>query len=436
MVGPFNDLPGVVRDLGAQQIVLAVGDPPARLVRRVASLAEEAEVPLRVLPSIAELVNGRVSVRDLRDLSIEDLLGRNQVQTDIGAVRAILHGKRVLLTGAGGSIGSEIARQVAACEPELLLLLDHDETHLYDVALDLPGTHVQLLADIRDAEVISRLVHRYRPQIVFHAAAHKHVPVLEEFPDEAVRTNCLGTANLVRAAREIGVERFILISTDKAVEPTSVMGASKRVAEHVVLAGQQDGSSFCAVRFGNVLGSRGSVLPTFMRQIENGGPVTLTDGRMTRYFMSISEAVQLVLQAAALAKGGEVFILEMGEPVRIIDLAARMIRLSGRGVGSDVEIRVTGMRPGERLTEHLHTPEEQLLATAHPSINKVYPKTLPVEQVADALARLDLQAQAADPALRYELFALAAAGGINESESTDDTRRPAPAWSIELVTGA
>lgn len=440
VVGSFAELPDVVSRTGAHQVVLAVGDPSPGVIRDVATLAERAQVPLRVLPSVSELVNGRVSVRDLRDLAIEDLLGRHQIETDLSAVRSLLHGRRVLLTGAGGSIGSEIARQVASFQPEVLLLLDHDETHLYDVVLGLPAEcpSVQLLADIRDGDVVHRLMQQHRPEIVFHAAAHKHVPVLEQFPEEAVRTNCLGTANLVRSAAALGAERFILISTDKAVDPSSVMGASKRVAEQVVLANRPPGGSYCAVRFGNVLGSRGSVLPTFLRQIESGGPVTITDGRMTRYFMSIHEAVQLVLQAATMSAGGEVFILEMGEPVRILDLASKMIRLAGRTVGSDVEIRVTGMRPGEKLAEALHTDEEHLMATDHPSISMVHPRT-PMPSALDAdLARLEAHARTAHPGLRPELFGLARGDGRASAQPVliDHQNATSPSWTIELVTGA
>jgi FlaA1/EpsC-like NDP-sugar epimerase len=383
-------------------------------------------------------VHSRVSVHDLRDLSIEDLLGRVQVDTDLSSVQTLLRGRRVLITGAGGSIGSELAKQVAAWEPAALLLLDHDETHLHDVRLGLDRDATSILADIRDADVIERVFREHRPEIVFHAAAHKHVPVLENHPAEAVRTNCLGTALLVKAAAQVGVERFVLISTDKAVDPRSVMGASKRIAEQIVLGYRPPDSRFCAVRFGNVLGSRGSVLPTFMRQIRNGGPVTITDPRMTRFFMSIREAVQLVLQAAARADGGEVFVLEMGEPVRILDLAERMIRLSGRRVGADVEIRVTGVRPGEKLTEELHTAEEQLLATGHPSIRQLLPTTPDSGSLDAALVGLSAVASSGDDdATRAELFGLASPG--REVPLAPHHARPdltVGPWDISLVAGS
>jgi FlaA1/EpsC-like NDP-sugar epimerase len=414
VVGPLADLPRIVAEHGVHQVVLAIAGPAGSLVRRAAALADEAGVPLRVLPGVGEIVNGQVTVQDLRDLRIEDLLGREQIQTDLDAVRGLLHGRRVLITGAGGSIGSEIARQVAACEPAEVFVLDHDETHLHDLCSGLAAqatqatqaTQVtQVLADIRERDVVQRVFRKCRPDVVFHAAAHKHVPLLEAHPVEAVRTNVVGTANVVAAAAATGVDRLVFISTDKAVRPSSVMGASKRLGEDIVLGCRPEGARYCAVRFGNVLGSRGSVTPTFIRQISSGGPVTITDARMTRFFMSIPEAVQLVLQAATMADGGEVFILEMGQPVRIIDLAERMIRLAGRRVGADVEIRVTGMRPGEKLVEELHTEDEQLLPTAHASIGQLLPATPDRHAVDHIIVRLAaLSDQGADDVVRRALF--------------------------------
>jgi FlaA1/EpsC-like NDP-sugar epimerase len=363
--GPRAALPRLVKELDVDVVLLAIPSATSELVREVAALCEQAQVTLKVLPSVHETVGGRVSVRDIRDLRIEDLLGRQQVETDLEAVAAMLRGRRVLVTGAGGSIGSEIARQVASFGPASLVLLDHDETHLHDAVMsldefreelteatgliDLVAAEMQLetvLADIRDRERVFGVFVRHQPEIVFHAAAHKHVPVLEHHPAEALATNVLGTANLADAAVANGTERFVLISTDKAINPVSVMGTSKWLAEQVVRSLQNGHSVLCAVRFGNVLGSRGSVIPTFFRQIARGGPVTVTDPNMTRYFMSVQEAVQLVLQAAALSTGGEVFTLDMGEPVRILDVAERLIRLSGRIPGRDVPIAITGVRPG------------------------------------------------------------------------------------------
>jgi FlaA1/EpsC-like NDP-sugar epimerase len=281
----------------------------------------------------------------------------------------MLSGRRVLITGAGGSIGSEIARQVAALGPEALILADHDETHLHELLTELDSDVAHpVLMDVRDQQEATDIFMRFRPHVVFHAAAHKHVPLLESHPKEALSTNVLGTANVADAAAAVGVQRFVLISTDKAVRPLSVMGASKWFAEQVVRSLHGNGTIFCAVRFGNVLGSRGSVIPTFFRQIARGGPVTVTDPGMARYFMSIPESVQLVLQAAALSEGGEVFTLDMGEPTVIIDLAKDVIRLSGRVPGRDVEIEITGTRPGEKLVEEIADAIEESVPSAHPKI--------------------------------------------------------------------
>jgi len=381
VAGAIDDLPDVARRFDVHQALLAVPSADGALVRRAADAAEAVDLPLKVLPGVKDLMRGRLSVRDVRDLRIEDLLGRQQVSTDLDSVTRLLAARRVLVTGGGGSIGAEIARQALGCEPATVVLLDHDETHLHDVAGGLDGPAVQVLADIRDERLLSELFDRHRPDVVFHAAAHKHVPLLEDHPREAIENNVFGTVNVVRAARRAGVERLVFISTDKAVRPTSVMGASKRVGEQVVLAMAPPGARYTVVRFGNVLGSRGSVIPTFARQIAAGGPVTVTDPRMTRFFMSIQEAVQLVLQAAAMADGGDVYMLEMGESVEILRLAQRMIRLSGYEVGTEIPIRITGVRPGEKLVEELRNDEERVQATSHPSIVRL----LPPAMTADAL---------------------------------------------------
>ena len=318
----------------------------------------------------------------------------------------MLAGRRVLVTGAGGSIGSEIVRQVADARPATLVALDHDESHLHDMAATLDGPVVQLLADVRDRTAVERAFIRHRPEIVFHAAAHKHVPLLEDHPSEAILTNVAGTQHLLEAAEAAGVERFVFISTDKAVSPKSVMGATKRLGEHLVLGQAPPGSTHAAVRFGNVIGSRGSVVPTFVRQIEDGGPVTVTDERMTRYFMSIPEAVQLVLQAAALAEGGDLFVLDMGEPVRILDLAERMIRLSGIRPGIDIEVRVTGVRPGEKLVEELLNEDEPAQSTVHASISRISPTLPSPSELRGAVARLRTLAEGQrDDDVRSALFA-------------------------------
>jgi FlaA1/EpsC-like NDP-sugar epimerase len=372
VLGTRGLIPVIVDRLQVDQVLLAISSATSDTVQNIAALCQEAKVPLKILPSVREIVGGRVTVRDIRDLRIEDLLGRQQVETDLDAVRAIIQGRRVLVTGGGGSIGSEIARQVADFDPSALLLLDHDETHLHEALADLDGAEGSLV-DVRDADRIFYTFLRYRPQVVFHAAAHKHVPVLETSPEEAVLTNILGTANLTDAALATGVEQFVLISTDKAVRPASVMGASKWFAEQIVRSYPESSCVFCAVRFGNVLGSRGSVIPTFLHQIAKGGPVTVTDTNMTRYFMSVQEAVLLVLQAAALSRGGEVFTLDMGEAINILHLAENLIRLSGRVPGRDVGIEIVGTRPGEKLVEDLVSPDEHPVPSPHPSIVVSHP---------------------------------------------------------------
>jgi FlaA1/EpsC-like NDP-sugar epimerase len=378
--GGIDDLPAVVEATGANLAVFAQTNASQHDIRRAAAAAEAANVALKILPGVSNAMRNGASLRDVRDVRIEDLIGRAEVQTDLDAVRSMLAGRRVLITGAGGSIGSEIARQVARCAPELLVVLDHDETHLHDVASNLDGEVVSALVDIRNRQRVLRVFRQHRPEVVFHAAAHKHVPLLEAHPTEAAETNVFGTANVLAASIDVGAQRFVAISTDKAVYPSSVMGASKRISEQLVLQRAPSQAAFCAVRFGNVLGSRGSVVPTFMRQIDAGGPVTVTDERMTRFFMSIEEAVQLVLQAATLADadaGGEVFMLDMGEPVRIVDLAERMIRLSGRQPGRDIRIEITGTRPGEKLTEELTEVDEETSPTPHPSVRRVMTTPLP-----------------------------------------------------------
>ncbi|HEX5365627.1 MAG TPA: nucleoside-diphosphate sugar epimerase/dehydratase [Acidimicrobiales bacterium] len=381
VVGGTGELSAVVGRFGADEVLVAIPSADQQLINEVMEGADLAGVPLKVLPPVRDLLGDRPSVRDARDINIEDLLGRAQIATDVDGIRAVVTGATVLITGAGGSIGSEIAEQVAEMGPARLVLLDHDETHLHDLAGRLRDPAELDLTDIRDGDRVGRLMTRLRPDVVFHAAAHKHVPLLEAQPTEAVRTNVIGTDNVVGAAARVGVERLVFISSDKAVRPSNVLGRSKWLGEQLVLHHAPAGSRWCSVRFGNVLGSRGSVIPTFARQIAGGGPVTVTDPRMNRFFMSVRESVQLVLEAATLARGGEVFMLDMGEPVNILELAERMVRLSGRQVGTEIPIRFSGPRPGEKLSEDLQDPEEQAHPTPHPSIvrltaNRVDPRVL------------------------------------------------------------
>lgn len=398
VVGTRASIPGLVSRLDVDQVLLAIPSATSDLIQEVATSCEEAGVTLRVLPSVREIVGGRITARDIRDLRIEDLLGRQQVETDLEAVAAVVSGRRVLITGAGGSIGTEIVRQVAALEPAALILLDHDETHLHDAVVGLSeGVPTQaVLADVRDRERVFDAFMRYHPDLVFHAAAHKHVPILEAYPEEAIQTNVLGTAHVVDAAVATGVQRFVLISTDKAVRPSSVMGASKWFAEQIVRSVQGRGCVFCAVRFGNVVGSRGSVIPTFLQQIDRGGPVTVTDPNMARFFMSLQEAVQLVLQATALSEGGEVLTLEMGMPVNILDLARRIIRLSGRVPHKDVQIEVVGPRPGEKLVEDIVDPDEEPVPTTYPGIAVSRPPVPDTPMLRSAIADLETLARSGD----------------------------------------
>jgi len=410
VVGPVSLLPMVRAKFGIELVMLAIPSPSTRLVHESSQAADAAGLTLRLLPGMRDLLGPAPAPRVLppREFRIEDLLGREHLVDDLDAIAESLVSHRVLITGAGGSIGSEISRQVAQFDPELIILLDRDETHLHDAASSLSGPYRQELVDIRDPDAVFDVLDRYRPSIVFHAAAHKHVPILETHPIEASKTNVFGTLNVVEAAAAFGVSRFVMISTDKAVRPTSVMGAAKLIGERILLAQESTSTTFCAVRFGNVLGSRGSVIPTFSRQIAAGGPVTVTDPLMTRFFMSLQEAVQLVLHASHLATGGDIFMLEMGEPVSILDLAQRMIRLSGYDVDNEIGINFVGGRPGEKLVEELCSPDEEITATSHPSILRLVPPAIDADAIAKGILKLHEAVSLRDgEGVRTQLFALA-----------------------------
>ena len=376
VVGGRQAIPQVVQETGARQVVIAMPSAPGKKIREILSICEEVRVETKTIPGIYELLDGSVRVSQLRDVQIEDLLRRDSVRTDIKAVQELIAGQRVLITGGGGSIGSELCRQVLRCRPAHLVLVGHGENSIFDTYHELRrlnqggATEIEaVIADIRFDERVQQIFKRHRPQIVFHAAAHKHVPLMELNPSEAITNNVLGTKNLLDAAILTDVERFVMISTDKAVNPTSMMGASKRTAELLVhQTSKTTGRPYVAVRFGNVLGSRGSVVLTFQKQIAAGGPVTVTDFRMERYFMTIPEAVQLVLQAGVLGSGGEVFVLDMGEPVKIKQLAHDLVELSGLEVGRDIDIIETGRRPGEKLFEELFVSGEDYERTRHEKI--------------------------------------------------------------------
>lgn len=411
VLGGRNDIADVVAKHKIDQVIIAMPTVPGKEIGKLARICEQAGLHPKIMPGLYELIDGKVSVSQLRNVDIEDLLRREPVQTDVTAVQGLLRGKRVLVTGGGGSIGSELCRQILRCEPAQLVIVGHGENSIFEIEAELNQYKrwlnlskcevVSAIADIRFEQRINDIFSQYRPQVVFHAAAHKHVPLMEANPAEAITNNVLGTRNILDAAENCGVERFVMISTDKAVRPTSVMGASKRVAELLVnqTAGRT-GKPYVAVRFGNVLGSRGSVVPTFRKQIAAGGPVTVTHPEMTRFFMTIPEAVQLVLQAAVLGHGGEVFLLDMGEPVKIVELAKSVIELSGLEVGKDIEIQFTGTRPGEKLYEELFLPDEVYQRTRHEKIFIVanastrHPESLDlaVSDLAYASSRNDPQA--------------------------------------------
>jgi len=374
VLGSTEDIPAIVRTYRVQQILIAIPTATSAQMRRIVDVCQQAQVDVLTLPGVYELITGQVHVQRFRPVELADLLARDPVQTDTAKVAALLADRRVLVTGAGGSIGSELCRQIAHCQPSTLLLLGHGENSIYHIHGELrerfPDLDIHpIVADVRDAARIDQVFAQHRPDFVFHAAAHKHVPLMEQNPLEAITNNVGGTWTLAQAAQAHDTAHFVLISTDKAVNPTSMMGATKRVAEHIVrAAAQRTGRGFEAVRFGNVLGSRGSVVPLFQKQIEAGGPVTVTHPEVKRYFMTIPEAVQLVLQAATLGRGGEVFVLDMGEPVKILDLARDMIRLAGLREGRDIDIVFTGLRPGEKLSEELFTPDETYTCSLHQKI--------------------------------------------------------------------
>ena len=412
--GRIDELPRLIRELGATEVIIAMPSARGNLVRRVVELATQAGARTRTVPSLADLVSGRIEVTALRPVEIQDLLRRAPIRTDSTTVRTLAEGRTVLVTGAGGSIGAELCRQIADLKPELLVLLDHSENQMFEIEGELRRRNPSLkiapvIADIRDDGRVQQIFERYRPFAVFHAAAHKHVPLMEENLIEAVTNNVLGTRNVVEASIEHGVTHFVLISTDKAVRPTSMMGATKRLAELIVrLAAARESRHFVAVRFGNVLGSRGSVVPTFMAQIERGGPVTVTHPDMRRFFMTIPEAVQLVMQAGALGAGGELFVLDMGDPVKISDLARDLIRLSGLEEGTDIEIRYTGIRPGEKLYEEVLFGDEDVRETAHPKVIRVLAADPAegLEDRIDELIRLATFAPADELRLRETIIGL------------------------------
>ena len=375
VLGGRDQILPAVQKYKVNEIIVAMPSVSKKKVKNILEICQKTNAELKIVPGMYQFVNGEAQVEKIRPVQIEDLLGREPVRIDLDAVINYVKNKVVLVTGGGGSIGSELCRQVAANHPKMLIIFDIYENNAYEIQQELkreyPSLHLEvLIGSVRNTSRIDKVFEDYRPDIVYHAAAHKHVPLMEDSPNEAIKNNVFGTYKTALAADKYGAEKFVLISTDKAVNPTNIMGASKRVCEMIIQElNKRSATDFVAVRFGNVLGSNGSVIPLFKKQIENGGPVTVTDKRIIRYFMTIPEAVSLVIQAGALAKGGEIFVLDMGDPVKIDDLARNLIRLSGYVPDKDIKIEYTGLRPGEKLFEEMLMDEEGMKETEHSLIH-------------------------------------------------------------------
>jgi FlaA1/EpsC-like NDP-sugar epimerase len=403
VAGTLKAIPQVVERFQIQEVIIAIPSAPGSVIRSVAEICQRKGIPFRTMPSIHELIGGKVSVNRLREVELTDLLRREPVQIDNHLIGLSISGKRVLVTGAGGSIGRELCRQIAHWGPMELLLLGHGENSIFEIAIELEQNFpnlaiISIIADVRNDYRLHQVFQIHHPQVIFHTAAHKHVPLMENNVEEAITNNIQGTLNVVEAAIQTGVERLVMVSTDKAVEPSSIYGATKRIAEMLVIeAARRTQNAYSVVRFGNVLGSRGSIIPIFKQQIARGGPVTITHPEMERYFMTIPEAVHLVLQTAAMGKGGETFALNMGKQVRILDLAEDLIRLSGLEPGKDIEITYTGIRPGEKLKEKLWDQGAYYNPTNHPDIFSLAEETndhhQDIEQFVSELIHLAYQGE-------------------------------------------
>ncbi|MFD0680802.1 MULTISPECIES: polysaccharide biosynthesis protein [unclassified Paenibacillus] len=395
VIGSRSSIVEAVEKLEIEEIIITIPSLTRKEASEIIDVCKMTKAKLKMIPRINDLIDGKVTVNEIRDVDVEDLLGRDQVKLDLEGIATYVKNKTVLITGAGGSIGSELCRQIAPFHPKRLLLLGHGENSIYTIEMEMRRTFPDLqletiIADIQDTERINEVFSTYRPEVVFHAAAHKHVPLMERNPAEAVKNNVFGTKNVAEAADRFGSERFVLISSDKAVNPTSIMGTTKRIAEMLIQSlDKASRTKFVAVRFGNVLGSRGSVIPRFKEQIVMGGPVTVTHPDMIRYFMTIPEAVQLVVQAGAYAEGGEIFILDMGAPVRILQLAEDLIRFSGFEPYEDIDIEFSGIRPGEKMFEELLTNEEGLSSTKHDRIFVGKPVTINRTELESEIKKLE-----------------------------------------------
>jgi FlaA1/EpsC-like NDP-sugar epimerase len=406
VVGNRYAIMKAVEEYEIKTIIFAIPSCPSKDKTEILNICSRTKCELKLLPSIDQMLDGQIRISDVRKVELDDLLGRDPIAIDVDTVAGYVEGKTILVTGAGGSIGSELSRQIASHHPKQLILFDVYENTTYEILQELKRTYPSLdvkawIGSVRDEVLLDRLFATFQPQIVYHAAAHKHVPLMEDSPNESVKNNVLGTLRIVRMSDHYKVNRFVLISTDKAVNPTNIMGATKRICEMIIQCyNQKSETEFVAVRFGNVLGSNGSVIPLFKRQIEEGGPLTVTHREIIRYFMTIPEAVSLVLQAGATAKGGEIFVLDMGKPVRIIDLAENLIRLSGFEPYKDINIVFTGLRPGEKLYEELLMNEEGLQSTENKLIYIGKPIDIQEDTLFAALEELDRAANREDPDIR------------------------------------
>ena len=399
VVGNRDSIKKNVKRYNIQQIILTIPSVNSARIRPIVEICQDTNCELMILPGVYQLVTGEVKASKLRPVKIEDLLGRDEVHINLNEIMDYVSGKVIMVTGGGGSIGSELCRQIAEHRPKQLIIFDIYENNAYDIQQELVRKHpeldlVVLIGSVRDENRIDSIFEQYHPEIIYHAAAHKHVPLMEDSPNEAIKNNVLGTYNMVRMADKWNVKRFVQISTDKAVNPTNIMGASKRICEMIIQTyNKESNTEYVAVRFGNVLGSNGSVIPLFKKQIAEGGPVTVTHPEIIRYFMTIPEAVSLVLQAGAYAKGGEIFVLDMGDPVKILDLAKNMIRLSGYKVDQDIKIEFTGLRPGEKLFEELLMDEEGMTDTPNKLIHIGHPIDVDEVKLFHALRVLEQAAQ-------------------------------------------
>ncbi len=406
IVGTRNEIPDLVKQYRIEEIVFAIPSAPVTHRKEILEICQKTGCKLKIMPGVSQLANGEVKIQKIRDVSVLDLLGRDSVQVDLSEIAAYIQDKCVLVTGGGGSIGSELCRQIAKLLPKQLVIFDIYENNAYEIQQELRRAYPALnlsvqIGSVRDEQRVDMLFERYRPEIVFHAAAHKHVPLMEDSPNEAIKNNVFGTYHVAKAADHFGTRTFVLISTDKAVNPTNIMGASKRICEMIVQTmAEHSKTRFVAVRFGNVLGSNGSVIPLFSKQIEEGGPVTVTHPDIIRYFMTIPEAVSLVLQAGSYANRGEIFVLDMGEPVRIDDLARNLIRLSGFEPDVDIAVKYTGLRPGEKLYEEMLMSEEGLRSTANHMIHIGSPLEIDGEKFKAQLAALEIACNENTPDIR------------------------------------